>query len=167
MKRIHRLAVLAAFIMAVSVVVPKSGALAVSYKYYANPGLGYSIVYPTFFNQSQPLSGNRDGLMLSGKNGGKTAELLIWGTKGGEYKNGKEMRKTLKSYGAKMTSIKATKKELSYYTNQNGSQTFRYNYFVKGGIVSFSLTYPKKQKNVYRSVITKITKSVKKNKALL
>lgn len=174
-KAFIRLAVL--LLMSLFVNVPCSSNAAVKYTTYTNARFGYSIKHPIFFKQSKPLPQNGDGITMSGKRGknGKKATLLMWGQLPVLYEDGKGMKKSYKSWGTRMSAVKANKKEFYYeQKSKNGKKvTFHYSYFAKGRssydsangkvIVSMELTCRIGEKSHYKKIVKVMMKSMKEN----
>lgn len=146
-------------VMVLLIGIPYQSISATSYKTYFNDRFGFSMKYPTFFKQSkEPVNGS--GVTMTGKN----ATLSMYGEYAVVYSNGKEMQKTLKEWGRKMSAVKATTNSL-YYESKNGKKiTFYYSYFVSGGIISMELTCKTSEKSKYKKIANTMMKSIRKNK---
>lgn len=130
------------------------------FKFYSNPRFGYSITYPADRLEPQPVAANGDGREFLSSD--RQTKMLVYGTENANNQTLAQMYSTELNKGGRTVTYKVLKGSFFAISGYEGSNIFyQKTMFKNNEFMTFNITYPTAQRNIYDRIVTRASKSFK------
>lgn len=128
------------------------------YKVYSNPRFGYSITYPSDRLEPQPVAANGDGREFLSSD--RQTKMLVYGTENPNNQTLAQMYADEINKGGRTVTYKVLRGGFFAISGYDGSNIFyQKTLFKNSQFMTFNITYPTAQRNVYDRIVTRASKS--------